>query len=748
MSATSSPTADALELTASQVEALTEQISEGRPIPYIAKYGHDQRGGIANYKLRQLQQEHTRRVELEARKETILQSLSQHEKLDDAIRQAILSANDKDKLQDSYYTLRPSRQDLASIAKAAQLEQALVCLTKPHANEEAFFAELPDSVSQLENSRKKQLILALFAEQCWQSADLIQACRRTIEKQATLALSTNKGKESQLKSYKDLPIEGKRLVELSPQEMLTLYRAKHDGAIRFKILCPLAEELRIRLQKTLAIEQADWFDSWLVALFEEHLLGKISIDVAVKLKERAENKCLITYTKQLRQMLLQAPAGKRVTLSLVNGFKAGVGVVVVDENGNYLDSSTIFPLAAGSGKHDSIVELAKLMTKHHVACVAIAKRNGAKELLALINELCETYQDLQLIKMLVSDAGSQAFAQLTDATLPESDLSSLEREGLTIARRLQDPVRELTQIPVTELMMGQHQALINRKKVASAFTAVFEDCINQMTVNINDTNAAMLSYVSGFSEQDALKVVTAEQETTISSWEQLTSLGLSAKALAYSGGFISIAASDSPVEKLAIHPDMFPIIEAMAKSQTLSLTDFVASREAIQQINSADFVTDQFSNAVITDTLRYLEKPKRYDRPVLKAVKFHPGLKQLADLKVGMVLEGIVGNVTTFGAFVNIGIKQDGLIHISEIPGAIKGKPLTKLVKTGDIVKVKVSEVDLTKERLNLSMKLGKPKSSSLKAKAKVPSKRPKEKDKVPSNSAMADALAKLNLTK
>ncbi len=736
----------ALNLSQEQLDATCSLLKSKVPIPYIAKFQSHLTGGLRDFQLRQVQAVYAYECELEQRKKTLIDSLQAQNSLTDELAEQISKATNKTQLCDIAYPYRPERRNLAHFAKTGTYGEALNKLSATFENEDDFIA----SFSDVEDKAKVLSDTAiLLAEACLGRPTLINQLRKHVYSHGHLRSSIIKGRENAARVVRENISLDKPLSQISYQESLALFRGRAEGINEISVTFKTDEKVFTLIKQAFPNFglQGDWFDSLLQKSFELSILPKLCIEQLNRLKETNEDKALKTFSKQLHQLVTQSPAGPYVTMGIVNGFKAGVKVVIVDAHGELLDSETIFPLYADGNWNDAQINLAKMITKHDVKSVAIAKKNGAKDILRLINELNDTYQDLQLVKMIISDAGAKAFAHSELALNTFSELDEWQREAVSIARRLQDPISELASLPLTTIDIGLNQQAINPQKVSQTFHAVMEDAINKIGVDINLASEQVLSFVSGLSQSDVTKIIEYRQKhDVILSWEALQSLELSESALSYAGGFIRISHSDNPLDKALIPPTYYALVDKIASSLDCAISELFGNRQQLRTLDATSFISDEIPEPVVQTILRQLERPLLSTRAELKPVQFNSNIKTITDLKVGDILNGVVGNITTFGAFVNIGIEQDGLIHVSEMPNHAKGRQAL-LVKTGDVVKVKVIGIDCEKKRLNLSLKLGQQAGVKKAPKAGVKKRKP-QKEKAPVNSAMADALMKLNLSK
>lgn len=776
--------AQELKVNVSQIETAIRLLDEGATVPFIARYRKEATGGLNDTQLRLLEERLYYLRELSERKLAILKSIREQEKLTPEIENLILSADTKTRLEDLYLPYRPKRRTKAQLAKEAGLEPLAFSLfqnpalvpeeeAKAYINEQA---QILDTQAALEGAR--QILMEHFSE----DADLIQELREYLWQNASLKSVASKQEKGALNKFADYFNYIEPLNKIPSHRALALFRGRRENALSLSLDLP--NEINYgegRIASYFKIENLNRpADNWLIETikltWKSKLFTKLELELLARLRELADEEAIHVFTRNLRDLLLAAPAGPKVTLGLDPGIRTGVKCVVVDVTGKLLDYSTIFPFQPQNEWHQSIAELAKLCAKHGVHLISIGNGTGSRETERLVGDLIKMYPDLQLTKIIVNEAGASVYSASELAANEFPDLDVTLRGAVSIARRLQDPLAELVKIEPKSIGVGQYQHDVNQTRLARSLEGVVEDCVNAVGVDVNTASAALLNRVSGLNEGLAKNIVEyRDQHGAFSNREQLKNIArMGEKTYQQAAGFLRIMNGTNPLDSSAVHPEAYPLVEKIINDQGISLKEILGNHTLLKSINTANYVDNQFGLPTILDVFRELEKPGRDPRPEFKTAKFKEGIEDISHLKEGMILEGIVSNVTNFGAFVDIGVHQDGLVHISAMTNRFIKDP-HKLVKAGEIVTVKVVEVDKERRRISLSMRLNEEKSSpgfvkeksephikkeinplrdksSKKefSKNKVVSKKPDIKSKTPPpkktvfNTAMADALSKL----
>jgi uncharacterized protein len=769
--------AQELNVNVSQVETSIRLLDEGATVPFIARYRKEATEGLDDTQLRVISERLYYIRELNERREVVLQSIREQEKLTPELEKSILAADSKTRLEDLYLPYRPKRRTKASLAREAGLQPlADAILTDPSGDLEQqatqfINAELgvPDSKAALEGAR--QILMETFAEH----PDLVNELREYVWQTAVLKSvinPSNTSKKVVTSKFTDYFDYAEPIKKIPSHRALALFRGRRESVLQLSLVLPendnqgeqrIASHFNVSDQKRAA-------DAWLLDIVRQawkiKLFTKLELELLSRLRESADEEAIHVFARNLRDLLLAAPAGPKVTLGLDPGIRTGVKVVVVDITGKLLDYTTVFPLAPQNEWHQAIAELARLAARHNVNLISIGNGTGSRETERLVADMMKMYPDLSLAKIMVSEAGASVYSasQLAADEFPDLDVSI--RGAVSIARRLQDPLAELVKIEPKAIGVGQYQHDVNQNRLARSLDGVVEYCVNSVGVDVNTASVALLTKVSGLNETLAKNLVTYRDEHGVfKNRDQLKNVPrMGDKSFQQSAGFLRIMNGDNPLDASAVHPEAYPLVEKILAGQKVDLASIIGNHDLIKSVNASSYVDDNFGLPTIQDVLKELEKPGRDPRPEFKTAIFKEGVEDINHLHEGMILEGVVSNVTNFGAFVDIGVHQDGLVHISAMTNRFINDPHA-IVKAGDIVKVKVIEVDKERRRIGLSMRLEtekapvvqqkkvvKPSTTTQPAtKKKLVSQKKVEQDKKPVaakktvfNTAMADALIKL----
>ena len=771
MLATAAIIAEELHVKVSQVETAIRLIDEGATVPFIARYRKEATAGLDDTQLRLLAERLHYLRELDERRVLVLQTIRSQEKLTPELEQAILAADTKTRLEDLYLPYRPKRRTKALLAKEAGLGPLAESLLKDlgfspeiqalqYINTEAGI----DTVElALEGAR--QILMEQFAE----DADLLDELRQYVWQHGVVTSVGVKDKKGAASKFADYFAYAEPINKIPSHRALALFRGRRESVLQLALTLPndaAYGEERIASHFKLT-EQQRSVDGWLMETvrltWKVKLFTKLTLELLSRLRESADEEAIHVFTRNLRDLLLAAPAGPQITIGLDPGIRTGVKVVVVDITGKLLDYTTVFPFAPQNEWHQAIAQLAKLAAKHQVNLMSIGNGTGSRDTERLVADLMKMYPDLQLAKVLVSEAGASVYSasELAANEFPDLDVSL--RGAVSIARRLQDPLAELVKIEPKAIGVGQYQHDVNQSRLARSLMGVVEDCVNAVGVDVNTASVALLTHVSGLNESLAKNIVQYRDEHGIfNRREELKHVArMGEKAFQQAAGFLRIMNGDNPLDASSVHPEAYPLVEKILADKHVDIREAIGNRELLHGINAANYVDEQYGLPTVCDILQELEKPGRDPRPEFKTVNFKEGVEEISDLHEGMILEGVVSNVTNFGAFVDIGVHQDGLVHISAMTNRFITDPRV-IVKAGDIVRVKVVEVDKERRRIGLSMRLGEEGAPALQKKKPQPLKtvdaikkqdKPKKIEqakKVPApkktlfNTAMADALSKL----
>ncbi len=766
-----------LNATVSQVDAAIRLLDEGATVPFISRYRKEVTQGLDDTQLRILAERLHYLRELDERRTIVLKTIGDQNQLTSELEHAILNADTKTRLEDLYLPFRPTRQTKALQAKAAGLEPLAHTLWHDPTHEPKVFAEsFINSELGIDNvdaalDGAKQILIERFAE----DANLLSELRDYLWQHGILKSTNAKSKKPAANKFTDYFDYAEAIKTIPSHRALALFRGRRESAIQFSLTLPNDTkylENRVAAYFNIADEKRP-ADSWLMDIVRltasTRLFAKLELELFARLRELADEEAIRVFTHNLKDLLLAAPAGAHVTMGLDPGIRTGVKVVVVDATGKLLDYTAVFPLAPQNEWHDAIATLAKLASKYNVSLISIGNGTGSRETERLVSDMIKMYPDLKLSKVLVNEAGASVYSASELAANEFPDLDVTLRGAVSIARRLQDPLAELVKIEPKSIGVGQYQHDINQPRLARSLEGVVEDCVNKVGVDINMASVALLTRVSGLNDSLAKNLVQYRDEHgAFKNREQLKSVArMGEKTFQQAAGFLRIVDGENPLDASGVHPECYPIVERILSDHHIELKEIIGNRELLQKINAANYVDNQHGLPTICDILQELEKPGRDPRPEFKTVHFKDGIEDIKDLEIGLVLDGVVSNVTNFGAFVDIGVHQDGLVHISAMTNRFITDPRA-VVKTGDVITVKVIEVDKARRRIGLTMKLDeqaqpathKKSEKSAPVKTAEPVKRqapPKKSDlnkkpvaaikKTLFNTSMADALTKLKLS-
>lgn len=766
--------AQELKVKVSQVETAIRLLDDGATVPFIARYRKEATAGLDDTQLRLLAERLHYLRDLEERRGVVLQTIREQDKLTPELERAILCADTKTRLEDLYLPHRPKRRTKAHLAKEAGLEPlAQALLNDPALVPETFAEQFINSETGIENIEAalegaRQILMEQFAEE----PELLNELRPYLWQHCVLTSSGTKGKKAADNKFADYFAYAEPIHKIPSHRALALFRGRRESALQLTLTLPHDPEYgEKRIASFFKItEQNRPTNHWLIETiritWKIKLFTKLELELLSRLRELADEEAIRVFACNLRDLLLAAPAGPQITIGLDPGIRTGVKVVVVDVTGKLLDSTVVFPFAPQNEWHQSIASLAKLAAKHQVNLISIGNGTGSRETDRLVSDLIKMYSDLNLAKVVVSEAGASVYSasELAANEFPDLDVSL--RGAVSIARRLQDPLAELVKIDPKAIGVGQYQHDVNQSRLARSLEGVVEDCVNAVGVDVNTASTALLTHVSGLNELLAKNLVQYRDEHGIfhnrEEFKKVARMG--EKAFQQSAGFLRIMQGDNPLDASSVHPEAYPLVEKMLAHKNVNLGQAIGNRELLQQINPADYADEQYGLPTICDILQELEKPGRDPRPEFKTVNFKEGVEDIGHLSEGMILEGVISNVTNFGAFVDIGVHQDGLIHISAMTNRFITDPRA-VVKAGDIVTVKVTEVDKERRRIGLSMRLNEEKNPApqrnkeklhvvekppvnkrqpFHKKAAPIKKAPETKKTTIFNTAMADALSKL----
>ena len=713
--------AEELGVREQQVEATVALLDGGATVPFVARYRKEITGALDDAQLRTLEERLNYLRELEERRIAILDSVREQGKLDAALEAAILAADSKGRLEDIYLPFKQKRRTKAEIAKEAGLEPlADLLLTQPENDPQAVAApfidpdkQVADAAAALDGAR------AILVERFAENADLIGALREQVWSNGLMTSSVRTGKKTEGEKFKDYFDFSEPLTRLPSHRILAMFRGEKEGILDLQMLpepvaaAPAAvssHELKI-MQRFAISDQGRPGDKWLIETarwaWRTKIQVHLNIDLRMRLWTAAEQEAVRVFASNLRDLLLAAPAGARVTMGLDPGFRSGVKVAVVDATGKVVATTTIYPHEPARRRDEALATLGKLAVQHRVDLIAIGNGTASRETDKLAMDLVKLLPDMKMSKVVVSEAGASVYSASAFASeeLPELDVTL--RGAVSIARRLQDPLAELVKIDPKAIGVGQYQHDLGESKLARSLDAVVEDCVNAVGVDANTASAPLLARVSGIGTGLAQSIVQHRDVNgpfkSRKALKQVPRLG--PKAFEQCAGFLRITGGDDPLDASGVHPEAYPIVRKILAATGNDIRVLIGNAEILRQVKPQSFVDDTFGLPTVADILRELEKPGRDPRPAFKAAVFKEGVETLKDLKRGMILEGTVTNVAAFGAFVDIGVHQDGLVHISAMSKTFIKDP-REVVKSGDIVKVKVLEVEVARKRIALTLRL------------------------------------------
>ncbi|MGL5168504.1 MAG: Tex family protein [Afipia sp.] len=713
--------ADELGVREQQVEAAVDLLDGGATVPFIARYRKEATGALDDAQLRTLEERLNYLRELEERRVTVLNSIREQGKLDAALEAAILAADSKGRLEDIYLPFKPKRRTKAEIAREAGLEPlAELLLTQPENDPQS--AALPfidadkqvaDAAAALDGARS--ILVERFAE----DADLIGGLREQMWSNGLLSSKLRDGKKETGAKFSDYFDFSEPLNKLPSHRILAMFRGEKEEILDLQMLPEAVTttpatvssyELRI-MQRFAISDKGRPGDRWLAETVRWAWRTKIQIHLNIDLRMRlwtaAEEEAVRVFASNLRDLLLAAPAGARVTMGLDPGYRTGVKVAVIDATGKVVATTAIFPHEPQRRWDESLAILGKLAREHRVELIAIGNGTASRETDKLATELVKLLPELKMLKIVVSEAGASVYSASAFASEELPGLDVTLRGAVSIARRLQDPLAELVKIDPKSIGVGQYQHDLGETKLSRSLDAVVEDCVNAVGVDANTASAPLLARVSGIGSGLAQSIVQhRDANGPFRSRKALKDVPrLGPKAFEQCAGFLRVTNGDDPLDQSGVHPEAYPVVRRILAATKSDIKALIGNVEILRQLKPQTFVDDTFGLPTITDILRELEKPGRDPRPAFKAAVFKDGVEKVSDLKPGMVLEGAVTNVAAFGAFVDIGVHQDGLVHISAMSRTFIKDP-REVVKPGDIVRVKVLEVDIPRKRIALTLRL------------------------------------------
>ncbi|WP_374498371.1 Tex family protein [Vogesella indigofera] len=704
-----------------QVTATINLIDEGATVPFIARYRKEVTGGLDDTQLRLLAERLVYLRELDDRRVTILKSIAEQEKLTPQLESALYAADNKTLLEDLYLPYKPKRRTKAQIAREAGLEPlADSLLVDPTQVPETLAAGYVDADKGVADAKAaldgaRAILIERFAE----DAALLGRLRDKLWNEGELAATVVAGKEQEGAKFADYFAHREPLKSTPSHRALALLRGRNEGILSVALKyqpdeTPITQRSAYEelIAAQFGIKDAGRAaDKWLLdgvrLCWRAKIFLSLELELVSKLKDAADAEAIKVFAANLHDLLLAAPAGPRATIGLDPGLRTGVKVAVVDNTGKLLDTATIYPHEPRRDWERSVAILGALAHKHQVELVAIGNGTASRETDKLAQDVIKSFPQLNLTKIVVSEAGASVYSasELAAKEFPELDVSL--RGAVSIARRLQDPLAELVKIDPKSIGVGQYQHDVNQSQLARSLDAVVEDCVNAVGVDVNMASVPLLTRISGLNSTLAANIVAhRDANGAFKSRKELLKVSrLGEKTFEQAAGFLRISNGDNPLDASSVHPEAYPVVEQIVSKTGRAVKQIVGDSIFIKGLRASDYIDERFGLPTVMDILKELDKPGRDPRPEFKTATFQDGVESLKDLQPGMVLEGVVTNVANFGAFVDIGVHQDGLVHISALSNKFIDDP-RKVVKAGDVVKVKVVEVDVPRKRVALTMRL------------------------------------------
>ncbi|UQI39401.1 Tex family protein [Vreelandella venusta] len=707
-----------------QVSATVELLDGGATVPFIARYRKEVTGALDDIQLRQLDERLRYLRELEERREAVLAAIDEQGKLDATLKATIQAAETKQRLEDLYLPFKKKRRTKAQIAREAGLEPlADALLANPQLNPESEAAQylrpeegdipaIEDAKAALDGA--KQILMERFAE----DPELIGLLRERLWQEGELSARVLDGKQQEGAKFSDYFEHDEKLAKVPSHRALAMFRGRNEGVLSLAIRLPGEEDApihpaQVAIAKQVGIsDEGRPADKWLGEVvrwtWRVKLYTALETELLGRLREQAELTAIEVFAANLKDLLLAAPAGQKVTLAIDPGLRTGCKIAVVDATGQFIDQATIYPHAPQNRWDESLNVLAKLVKQHGVQLIAVGNGTASRETDKLAGDLLKALApEHRLSKVMVSEAGASVYSASEYASRELPDLDVTVRGAVSIARRLQDPLAELVKIEPKSIGVGQYQHDVSQVQLSRSLEVVIEDCVNAVGVDLNTASSALLSRVAGLSAVIAENIVAQRNvKGAFKSRKELLEVSrLGPKTFEQCAGFLRISSAENPLDASAVHPEAYTLVERIAKQNSRDIKGLIGDSATLKALKPADFADERFGVPTVSDILKELDKPGRDPRPEFKAAEFREGVETLKDLKLGMVLEGTVTNVTHFGAFVDVGVHQDGLVHISALSDRFIDDPRS-VVKAGDIVTVKVMSVDIPRKRVGLSMRL------------------------------------------
>jgi len=753
-----------------QVLAAIALLDEGATVPFISRYRKEATDGLDDTQLRNLEERLTYLRDLEERRSAILASIDEQGKLTPELKAVIEDAETKQRLEDLYLPYKQKRRTKAQIAREAGIEPLALGLLEdpnltPEAEAEKFInaeAGFADTKAVLDGAR--QILMEKFAE----DAELLQGLRDYLNEHGMVKSTVIEGKETEGAKFRDWFAFSEAIADMPSHRALALLRGRNEGMLNVSLVLdseldeenikpgpnPCEQRIAVRFGIKPQNRPADkWLADTVRWTWKVKVYTHLELELMNELRERAEEEAIRVFGRNLKDLLLAAPAGQHVTMGIDPGIRTGCKIAIVDATGKMLDHATIYPHEPRCDWDGSMSTIARLAAKHQVSLVAIGNGTASRETDKLVQDVMKRYPEARLTKIVVSEAGASVYSASEFAAREFPDLDVSIRGAVSIARRLQDPLAELVKIEPKSIGVGQYQHDVSQTKLARNLDAVVEDCVNAVGVDVNTASIPLLTRISGLNAGLASNIVSyRDANGAFKSRNDLKKVPrLGDKTFEQAAGFLRVPNGDNPLDASSVHPEAYPVVEKIIVDLNKPIKEILGDSRALKGLNPSKYTDDRFGLPTVQDIFKELEKPGRDPRPEFKTATFTDGVEKVSDLRPGMILEGVVTNVAAFGAFVDIGVHQDGLVHVSALSNTFVKDPHS-VVKAGQVVKVKVLEVDLQRQRIALTMRMG-DEPGQAKRHDGAPAGRgnpnqsrqqPRSTGPAPAGNAMASAFAKL----
>lgn len=716
--------ANEISARAEQVAATVAMLDDGATVPFIARYRKEVTGGLDDIQLRRLQERLFYLREMNDRRDTILKSIAEQEKLTPELEKSIRLANTKTALEDLYLPFKPKRRTRAQIAREAGLQPLADMLFQqpahdPEKEAAAFLSEehgVGDVKAALEGARH------ILIEQFGEDAALLTRLREHFWQYAHLSSELVEGKESAGAKFRDYFEFSEAISKIPPHRVMALFRARNEGILNVKIDIPVNADAPVVKHVCETMIASHWgvrdegraADGWLQDVvrwtWRVKVHNHLQTDFLTQLRDQAEEDAIQVFARNIKDLLLAAPAGKKVTIGLDPGLRTGVKMCVVDATGKVLDHGAIFPTAPQNRTAEAASVLRSMCEKYGVQLISIGNGTASRETDQFVTQFCKTFPQFKVKQVIVNESGASVYSASEFASQELPDLDVTIRGAVSIARRLQDPLAELVKIEPKSIGVGQYQHDVSQVKLSRSLDAVVEDCVNAVGVDVNSASAPLLKRVSGLTQTLVNNILEfRDKNGQFKSREDLKKVPrFGDKSYEQAAGFLRVQESDNPLDASSVHPEAYALVEDIARRHGRQVKSLIGDGAFLRSLNAKEYVTHKYGLPTVEDILRELEKPGRDPRGEFRTAELKEGVEELKDLQPGMVLEGTVTNVTNFGAFVDIGVHQDGLVHISALSEKFVKDP-HEVVSAGQIVSVKVLEIDRERKRIALTMRLSDP---------------------------------------